>query len=155
MSLVASGSPSIASSVEETALALEILSALPAKDQAGELDSVGCEETDSLIRGYRWLVESVETNRFRQPSPIGFYFAKLWYHEKLYPIIFTTSALGRAVQRWSGAAESSPSPKKSLLSSVTADSEPFPERSQSKRQLAPSGKDDTASAAPVIKQPCP
>ena len=34
--------------------------------------------------------------RFREPSPIGFYFAKLWYFEKLYPIIFTVAALGRA-----------------------------------------------------------
>ena len=30
-----------------------------------------------------------------KPTPIGFYFAKLWYFEKLYPIIFTVSALGR------------------------------------------------------------
>jgi hypothetical protein len=29
-------------------------------------------------------------------SPIGFYFAKLWYYEKLYPLIFTVSALGHA-----------------------------------------------------------
>jgi len=29
-------------------------------------------------------------------SPIGFYFAKLWYYEKLYPIIFTVGALNRA-----------------------------------------------------------
>ena len=30
------------------------------------------------------------------PTPIGFYFAKLWYFEKLYPIIFAVAALGRA-----------------------------------------------------------
>ena len=29
-------------------------------------------------------------------SPIGFYFAKLWYFEKLYPLIFTAGALARA-----------------------------------------------------------
>jgi len=29
------------------------------------------------------------------PSPIGFYFANLWYYEKLYPIIFTVAALER------------------------------------------------------------
>jgi len=43
----------------------------------------------------------VETDRHREPSPIGIYFAKLWYHEnheKLYPLIFTVSALGRALK---------------------------------------------------------
>ena len=29
------------------------------------------------------------------PTPIGFYFANLWYFEKLYPIIFTVAALER------------------------------------------------------------
>jgi squalene-hopene/tetraprenyl-beta-curcumene cyclase len=41
----------------------------------------------------------VEDGTFTDPSPIGFYFAKLWYFEKLYPIIFTVAALGRAVRR--------------------------------------------------------
>jgi squalene-hopene/tetraprenyl-beta-curcumene cyclase len=30
-----------------------------------------------------------------EPSPIGFYFAKLWYYEELYPVIFTVGALQR------------------------------------------------------------
>ena len=29
------------------------------------------------------------------PSPIGFYFANLWYFEKLYPLVFTVAALER------------------------------------------------------------
>ena len=28
---------------------------------------------------------------------IGFYFARLWYYEKLYPLVFSVSALGRAM----------------------------------------------------------
>ena len=40
-------------------------------------------------RGRRWLKERSEF----KPSPIGLYFAKLWYSEKLYPLIFTASAL--------------------------------------------------------------
>ncbi len=28
-----------------------------------------------------------------QPAPIGFYFAKLWYYERLYPMVFTVAAL--------------------------------------------------------------
>jgi squalene-hopene/tetraprenyl-beta-curcumene cyclase len=42
----------------------------------------------------------VETNEHRQPAPIGFYFAKLWYYEKLYPLIFTVAALGRAYRQF-------------------------------------------------------
>jgi squalene-hopene/tetraprenyl-beta-curcumene cyclase len=49
-------------------------------------------------RGLTWLCEAVETGKYREASPIGFYFAKLWYFEKLYPIIFTVAALGRAVR---------------------------------------------------------
>ncbi len=75
------------SSVEETALALEAL--LPA---AAEPLFQG-----AVNKGLRWLVEAVESQRYLENSPIGFYFAKLWYHEKLYPLIFTVSALGRAL----------------------------------------------------------
>ncbi len=75
------------SSVEETALAVEAL-----------LMGVADDSTQAAIgKGLRWLVEAVETGRYLENSPIGFYFAKLWYHEKLYPLIFTVSALGRAI----------------------------------------------------------
>jgi squalene-hopene/tetraprenyl-beta-curcumene cyclase len=75
----ANGCPS---SVEETALAVEVLLTL----------SPG----NGVQRGVLWLVDAVETGRFRDASPIGFYFAKLWYFEKLYPLIFTVAALGVA-----------------------------------------------------------
>jgi squalene-hopene/tetraprenyl-beta-curcumene cyclase len=75
------------SSVEETALAVEVLVDLASRER---------ERPEAVRRGVAWLVEAVESGRFREPSPIGFYFAKLWYFEKLYPIIFTVAALGRA-----------------------------------------------------------
>ncbi|MFM9961998.1 MAG: hypothetical protein ACKV2Q_12320 [Planctomycetaceae bacterium] len=53
----------------------------------------GCVE-----RGLSWLIVRVEDGRFREPSPIGFYFAKLWYFEALYPLIFTVAALRKAVE---------------------------------------------------------
>jgi squalene-hopene/tetraprenyl-beta-curcumene cyclase len=72
------------SSMEETALAVEVLlDAGPAAEQA-----VG--------RGLEWLIGRVEGGGLYEPTPIGFYFAKLWYFEKLYPVIFTVAALGRA-----------------------------------------------------------
>jgi squalene-hopene/tetraprenyl-beta-curcumene cyclase len=52
-------------------------------------------------KGAAWLVDQLERGGLSHPTPIGFYFAKLWYFEKLYPIIFTVSALGRARQRGS------------------------------------------------------
>jgi squalene-hopene/tetraprenyl-beta-curcumene cyclase len=48
-------------------------------------------------RGALWLVEQVEQGTWTEPSPIGFYFAKLWYFEKLYPMITTVGALTRLV----------------------------------------------------------
>jgi squalene-hopene/tetraprenyl-beta-curcumene cyclase len=48
-------------------------------------------------------VEQVEAGGLKKPTPIGFYFARLWYYEKLYPIIFTVAALGRAQKKLAGA----------------------------------------------------
>ena len=50
---------------------------------------------EAIIRGVECLLGSVGRDRHREPWPIGFYFAKLWYHERLYPLIFTVSALGK------------------------------------------------------------
>ena len=79
------GAKDIPSSVEETALALDALLALPeAKSDA------------AIARGLAWLMDAVEAGRLHEPTPIGFYFAKLWYFEKMYPIVWTVMALGRA-----------------------------------------------------------
>ena len=55
------------------------------------------EVEHAIVRGLTWLVSTVEENRHRESSPIGFYFAKLWYYERLYPLTFMAGALGRAV----------------------------------------------------------
>ncbi len=70
------------SSIEETALAVEAL-----------LEG-GAEE--AVERGLVWLIERVEAGGLHEPTPIGFYFAKLWYFEKTYPLAFAVAALGRA-----------------------------------------------------------
>jgi squalene-hopene/tetraprenyl-beta-curcumene cyclase len=71
------------SSVEETALALEAL--------------LAAWDTDAAVaRGLVWLCDAIEAGRLHEPTPIGFYFAKLWYFERMYPIVFAVSALGRA-----------------------------------------------------------
>ena len=76
------------STVEETAVAVEALLAASNHDPAARAASQ---------RGLLWLIEAVESGRHRETAPIGFYFAKLWYYEKLYPLIFCTSALGHAM----------------------------------------------------------
>jgi squalene-hopene/tetraprenyl-beta-curcumene cyclase len=78
------GAADTPSTVEETALAAEILA------------DAGIAAEPALNRGLAWLVEQVETGGLANASPIGFYFAKLWYFEKLYPLILTVAALGRA-----------------------------------------------------------
>ncbi|HXT58858.1 MAG TPA: prenyltransferase/squalene oxidase repeat-containing protein [Pirellulales bacterium] len=80
------------SSVEETALAVEaLLAAADARELQGPIE-----------RGLAWLVEAVEGGRHGETSPLGFYFAKLWYYESLYPLIFTVAAVGRAVASRAG-----------------------------------------------------
>jgi squalene-hopene/tetraprenyl-beta-curcumene cyclase len=82
------GAKSTPSSVEETALAVEIL-----------VDLAPPQSAVAVERGIEYLIRRVEDGTFTEPSPIGFYFAKLWYFEKLYPIIFTVAALGRALKQ--------------------------------------------------------
>jgi squalene-hopene/tetraprenyl-beta-curcumene cyclase len=79
------GDAGIAPSVEETALAAEVLLDYPAF-------------RENAFGGIRWLIERVEDGSVCEPSPIGFYFARLWYFESLYPLIFAVSALRRALE---------------------------------------------------------
>lgn len=76
------GALGTASTVEETALAVEAL--------ADDMEAARAVE-----RGADWLAAAVESGRWREPSPIGLYFARLWYFERLYPQVFAVSALGR------------------------------------------------------------
>lgn len=74
----------LSSSVEETGIALEALA--------------GTSHVGAVDRGVRWVVERVEDGRWTGSSPVGFYFAKLWYYERLYPQLTTVAALGAVLQ---------------------------------------------------------
>ena len=54
----------------------------------------------AVNKGLTWLVQQVEAGGLYNPTPIGFYFAKLWYYERLYPLTFTVAALGRACRQF-------------------------------------------------------
>lgn len=67
--------------IEETALALGALAGCtPASEPA-------------LQKAVTWLKETTQDGTVFPPSSIGLYFASLWYHEKLYPMIFMAAAL--------------------------------------------------------------
>ncbi len=72
-------------STEETALAIEAL-----------VSSASAEK--AVLAAANWLAGRVEDGTIADPSPIGFYFAKLWYFEQLYPVIFATAALRRCAK---------------------------------------------------------
>jgi squalene-hopene/tetraprenyl-beta-curcumene cyclase len=71
-------------SVEETALAVTALLRITATSSVHE---------HAAEQGLAWLVDAVDNGRHLEPAPIGFYFAKMWYYERLYPRIFATEAL--------------------------------------------------------------
>ena len=138
------GAPGVFSSVEETALAVEVLISLKSRgavlnddcsnlrqtrlipslrrgsaalgerlaDGSGLNDSVVCAPglSDASRRGLAWLLDRVDQGTWVEPSPSGFYFAKLWYFEDLYPLIFTVAALRRAVDALSHAHSRNPTP---------------------------------------------
>lgn len=80
----------ICSSIEETSLALEALL------QCGGVRM----HTPTIMRGFEWLIARIQQGNLNCSWPIGFYFAKLWYHERLYPAIFSLAALGTALEQF-------------------------------------------------------
>jgi squalene-hopene/tetraprenyl-beta-curcumene cyclase len=84
-------------SIEETALALEALAqAVSYRLLPSEISRE--EMWKAIESGANWLIGKLESGEWKQPAPIGFYFAKLWYYEQLYPMIFTVGALGQIVK---------------------------------------------------------
>lgn len=71
------------SSIEETSVALTALCRAHGSESA-------------QLRAANWLVEATDAGTRFPSAPIGLYFARLWYHEQLYPIVWSLQAL-RAV----------------------------------------------------------
>ncbi len=98
------GAHGVESSVEETALAVEAL----AMNRAFASEPVGEAASSAWKRGLRWLVQSVNDGAWKEPAPIGFYFAKLWYFERMYPLAFTAAALRRSAYSLSEDSKTTP-----------------------------------------------
>lgn len=80
-------------SIEETAQALEALAAAA---------SAGLAPRDELAApmdaAVAWLARATEGGRRFAASPIGLYFARLWYSDRHYPLVFTAAALQRRAE---------------------------------------------------------
>jgi hypothetical protein len=73
----------IIGTIEETSLAI---CALAKKD------------SEACMKGFNWLEKEYNLKGLKS-SPIGLYFATLWYDEKLYPLAFYLEALGRGLEK--------------------------------------------------------
>jgi squalene-hopene/tetraprenyl-beta-curcumene cyclase len=71
------------STIEETALAVGALAWRP-------------EAVDAVRRGRQWLIDATQSGTTFDAAPIGFYFARLWYYERVYPIVWSVEALTRS-----------------------------------------------------------
>jgi len=86
------GAPGTVSSVEETALATRALSA----------SGGGTHAASGALRGAAFLAQRISKNGLAEAAPIGLYFARLWYSEKLYPAIWSVAALGSVLRAAAG-----------------------------------------------------
>ena len=110
------GAAGVASSIEETALAVDALAELVGANDDSRVCPYGHAAVRSdavtrypprhkyaltgtlptaLARGAEWLVGHTERGTSVPASPIGLYFAQLWYSEALYPPAFALSALSK------------------------------------------------------------
>ena len=80
------GAAGVPSSIEETGLAVEALALITDPASAAE-------RAVAVADGVAWLQRATDDGRTFPASPIGLYFARLWYSERLYPIIFAVGAL--------------------------------------------------------------
>ncbi len=86
-------------SIEETALAAEALAEAIASLQVsgGSFETFVVSQLEvACEKGIRWLMKATHEGTLFEPSPIGFYFAKLWYYEKHYPLVYCLAAVERA-----------------------------------------------------------
>ena len=79
------GEAECAATIEETAVALQALARL----RLGDWDSV---PDGVLVSGSRWLAAATAGGARFPEAPIGLYFARLWYHEQLYPVVWALGA---------------------------------------------------------------
>jgi squalene-hopene/tetraprenyl-beta-curcumene cyclase len=83
------GSRGVASSIEETGV---VLAALGRSVADGDERQV----SKAVARGAHWLIDRTAGGAETAAAPLGLYFARLWYYEELYPIVFALAGLAGA-----------------------------------------------------------
>jgi squalene-hopene/tetraprenyl-beta-curcumene cyclase len=81
------GDRGVCSSIEETGVALSALARV-------SIDAGPGQVPPAIARGGRWLVDALDHTTVTA-APLGLYFARLWYYEELYPLIFSVEGLAR------------------------------------------------------------
>jgi len=81
------GAAGVRSSVEETGIVLSALASVALREQDDRISR-------ALVRGCEWLIDAAGGTD--NAAPIGLYFARLWYYEELYPLIFALHGLATA-----------------------------------------------------------
>lgn len=87
--------PGLPATIEETAVAVEALAVMAESAADAALRD---QAREGVARGVAWLLERTDGGREFPAAPIGLYFARLWYDEELYPLVFTVAALERAAR---------------------------------------------------------
>ncbi|MDF1549879.1 MAG: prenyltransferase/squalene oxidase repeat-containing protein [Bacteroidales bacterium] len=72
------GSKDTPVSIEETSLTIRAL--------------ILCGKLDETTEGINFLIQKISNNDL-EASPIGLYFASLWYYEEMYPLVYACAAL--------------------------------------------------------------
>lgn len=92
---------SVVSTIEETSVVIEGLAACrtlleETSTKRENASDIRIQEFDHALQlGVAWLTEKIQIGGCETSQPIGFYFAKLWYHEQMYPYVFAAAALSR------------------------------------------------------------
>lgn len=87
------GARGVSPTIEETAMALAAVAPV-----AHAFMDLPQRISKPIERATNWLMDATQDGTVFSPAPIGLYFARLWYHEQLYPVIWTLGALKAAKQ---------------------------------------------------------
>jgi squalene-hopene/tetraprenyl-beta-curcumene cyclase len=80
------GDRDVPSSIEETGIALAAICSCASDGNAAAIHA-------AAPRAVQWLIDAIATADGLPAAPIGLYFARLWYYEQLYPLVFAIGGL--------------------------------------------------------------
>jgi squalene-hopene/tetraprenyl-beta-curcumene cyclase len=83
------GSGAVKSSMEETGVVLAALGRSTADGDEARI-------ARAVAHGARWLIDAIAVGAETVAAPLGLYFARLWYYEELYPLVFAIEGLAGA-----------------------------------------------------------